>query len=42
MPVTERLRISEACVLILPYHVALDHAREKAKGKSAIGRRAVA
>lgn len=35
--VTERLRISEACVLILPYHVALDQAREKAKGKSAIG-----
>jgi adenylosuccinate synthase len=35
--VTERLRISEACVLILPYHVALDQAREKARGKSAIG-----
>ncbi len=35
--VTERLRISEACVLILPYHVALDRAREQAKGKSAIG-----
>ena len=37
LPVTERLRISEACVLILPYHVALDRAREQAKGKSAIG-----
>jgi adenylosuccinate synthase len=37
VPVTERLRISEACVLILPYHVALDRAREQAKGKSAIG-----
>lgn len=37
IPVTERLRISEACVLILPYHVALDRAREQAKGKSAIG-----
>ncbi|WP_114834893.1 adenylosuccinate synthase [Aquicella lusitana] len=37
IPVTERLRISEACVLILPYHVALDRARETAKGKSAIG-----
>lgn len=37
VPVTERLRISEACVLILPYHVALDRARESAKGKSAIG-----
>jgi adenylosuccinate synthase len=24
VPVTERLRISEACQLILPYHVALD------------------
>jgi adenylosuccinate synthase len=35
--VIERLRISEACVLILPYHVALDRAREQAKGKSAIG-----
>jgi adenylosuccinate synthase len=35
--VTQRLRISEACVLILPYHVALDHAREKARGKAAIG-----
>src|SRR5689334_5049514 len=30
--VTQRLRISEACTLILPYHVALDQAREKAKG----------
>lgn len=37
VPVTERLKISEACVLILPYHVALDRAREQAKGKSAIG-----
>lgn len=35
--VTERLSISEACVLVLPYHVALDQAREKAKGKGAIG-----
>ena len=37
VPVTKRLRISDACVLILPYHVALDRAREQAKGKSAIG-----
>lgn len=37
VPVSERLRISEACVLILPYHVALDQAREQAKGKDAIG-----
>jgi adenylosuccinate synthase len=37
VPVTSRLRISDACVLILPYHVALDRARESAKGKGAIG-----
>ena len=37
VPVTERLRISEACPLILSYHIALDHAREVARGKSAIG-----
>jgi adenylosuccinate synthase len=32
-----RLRISEACPLILPYHVALDVARERAKGEAKIG-----
>jgi adenylosuccinate synthase len=37
VPVSTRLKISEACPLILPYHVALDHAREIARGKSAIG-----
>lgn len=37
IPVTKQLRISDACVLILPYHVALDQAREQAKGKEAIG-----
>ncbi|MGF1643582.1 MAG: adenylosuccinate synthase [Thiotrichales bacterium] len=37
VPVAERLRISGACQLILPYHVRLDHARERARGKSAIG-----
>jgi len=37
IPVRERLRISESCVLVLPYHVALDQAREKAKAKNAIG-----
>lgn len=37
VPASQRLRISEACVLILPYHVALDRAREQDKGKSAIG-----
>ncbi|MCL4158784.1 UNVERIFIED_CONTAM: hypothetical protein GTU68_050628, partial [Idotea baltica] len=28
VPVKERLKLSEACHLILPYHVALDQARE--------------
>lgn len=37
VPVRDRLRISPACPLILPYHVALDKAREVARGKSAIG-----
>ena len=32
-----RLRISEACPLILPHHVALDQAREAAKGAGRIG-----
>jgi adenylosuccinate synthase len=32
-----RLRISEACPLILPYHQALDNAREIAKGANKIG-----
>ncbi|NLS14680.1 adenylosuccinate synthase [Vibrio sp. SM6] len=37
IPVRERLFISEACPLILPYHAALDQARELARGKKAIG-----
>ena len=37
IPVRERLRISEACPLILDYHVALDLARERARGAQAIG-----
>ncbi len=37
VPVRERLRISPACPLILPYHVALDQAREIAKGAAKIG-----
>ncbi len=37
IPVTERLRISPACQLILPYHQALDLARERAMGASRIG-----
>jgi len=32
-----RLHISPACPLILPYHIALDQARERARGKRAIG-----
>ncbi|GHF02253.1 adenylosuccinate synthase [Thalassotalea profundi] len=37
VPVRERLLISDACPLILPYHNALDLAREKARGNKAIG-----
>jgi adenylosuccinate synthase len=32
-----RLKVSEACPLILPYHQALDQAREVAKGANKIG-----
>ncbi|MEZ5609856.1 MAG: adenylosuccinate synthase [Rhodocyclaceae bacterium] len=35
--VSERLRISEACPLIMPYHQALDIARETARGTNKIG-----
>ena len=37
VPVYERLRISPGCALILPSHVALDRARERASGANAIG-----
>ena len=37
VPVFDRLRIAPNCPLILPSHVALDHAREKARGVNAIG-----
>ena len=37
IPASERIGISEACPLILPYHIALDQAREIARGKEAIG-----
>jgi adenylosuccinate synthase len=37
VPVRERLFISPACPLILPYHVALDLAREEARGAQKIG-----
>ena len=32
-----RIGISESCPVILPYHIALDQAREAARGKKAIG-----
>src|SRR5258706_8226729 len=35
--VPPRLRVSESCALILPYHSALDVARERAFGARAIG-----
>ncbi|MFL6713553.1 MAG: adenylosuccinate synthetase, partial [Sulfurifustis sp.] len=35
--VTPRLRVSESCPLILPFHAALDVARERAHGSRAIG-----
>ncbi len=37
VPVRERLRLSPGCPLILSYHVALDQAREAARGNAKIG-----
>jgi adenylosuccinate synthase len=37
IPVTQRLKISPACNILLPYHELLDKAREKALGIAAIG-----
>ena len=37
LQVQQRLKISDACPLILDYHVALDVARELARGNKAIG-----
>lgn len=37
VPVRDRLVISAACPLILPYHVALDQAREQRRGENKIG-----
>ena len=37
VPVRERLRLSPACPLFLPYHAALDIARENARGDAKIG-----
>lgn len=35
--VRDKLRVSPACPLIMPYHVALDKARETKRGEGAIG-----
>ncbi|MBJ7553263.1 adenylosuccinate synthase [Marinomonas spartinae] len=37
VPAIDRLKISAACPLILPYHIAMDQARELAKGEKKIG-----
>ena len=37
MDVRSRLNISDACTLILPYHIALDQARELRRGDAKIG-----
>ncbi len=37
VPVRERLRLSPSCPLILPFHVALDQAREIKRGNEKIG-----
>ena len=37
VPVRERLRLSYACPLLMPYHIRLDKLREKARGSKRIG-----
>lgn len=37
LEVTQRLAISEGATLVLPYHVAVDQARERQRGNQAIG-----
>jgi adenylosuccinate synthase len=37
LSVRNRLKVSDACPLILDYHVAIDQARERARGNQAIG-----
>ncbi len=37
VPVAGRVKVSGACPLILPYHAAVDRAREAARGTAAIG-----
>ncbi len=37
VPVHERLKISSSCSLLLPYHIAIDEAREHQRGDKKIG-----
>lgn len=37
VPVSQRLKISQLCPLVMPYHVLLDQSREKSKGLAKIG-----
>lgn len=37
IPVMERLKLSHACPVIFPFHIALDQAREKKRGNKKIG-----
>ncbi len=37
IPARERLKISDSCPLIMPYHIALDQAREVTRGAKKIG-----
>ncbi|MDX1433255.1 MAG: adenylosuccinate synthase, partial [Gammaproteobacteria bacterium] len=37
VPAAARIGVSEACPLLLPYHAALDRARERARGNAPIG-----
>ncbi|MDB5974584.1 MAG: adenylosuccinate synthase [Nevskia sp.] len=37
IPVRDRLKVSEACPLILEHHIRLDQARERARGDAKIG-----
>ncbi len=37
IPARDRIKLSESCPLILPFHIALDQAREIARGNKAIG-----
>lgn len=37
IPVMERLKLSHACPVIFPFHIALDQAREKKRGHQKIG-----